>query len=900
MGKDGAPQLKCILAASLIGLAGCDCGDASLRDVAPHLSVDATAVDFGEVMVGDLRVKGLKLTNDGDSVLDLLGTEISGSPEFSITVAAPMQLAPQETVDLVLTYAPVDLGPDDGTLKINAKDKEGLRTISLHGVGVRGALVLLPPRATCKGAEGSVGFGAITPGQTADEALSLQNQGSGPLTLLSAAMAVGSSPELSVDPIAAPKTLAPGEQVVLRAHYAPVDGGEDNGTIEVTTDSPERPLLRIPVCGSGIAAALCAHPSPVDLGRVAVGSTARATVQLESCGTEPLNLSGIALASDAAHPTDPRFAVSTTAMLPATLAPGQHVEAEISFAADRAGAATGFLRASSNAFGAPEAYVPLLVEGAPPCALTMAPGVLNFSGVAVGQRAQKSVLALNAGASACHVTRIEITPGQSPFTLTPSPVVPVDVPAGGQITLSVEYAPTANQQDQATLEVEEASGVQRVSLIGAPLNDQVCTIDVSPTPLTFGLVAVGQELVRSVELHNVSRVLCTVRGVALGAGSSSDFSSRSRSLRLIPSGGRIQLEVAYHPAAAGSASGTLVATSNDPALPNISVPLIASSAPSGICVTPPQISFGTVPVPTVAEADVRIYACGASAVTVSALDWTTAAADISMVSPPSLPFTLAPGADRSVRIRYAPTAVGADRAVLTVRSDDPARPAIDVPVTGAAFQPATEPVYLHTPGDLYSLDPSTMQLNHVGAFNPALGLAQMIDIAIDLRGAMYGIDNGGQVYSVDPTTARLSPLFQYENGGAPGLTCLSNGKLVAAGFELTILDPVTGHVDQTVVPQNRFTTSGDVVALPDGMLYWSITDGNHDALVRVDPSTGATTQLPNLPTTEVYGLGYVTGQLLGFSAGGQMLLLDSATGAQTGSQQLPGQWYGATTNPVRW
>ena len=48
--------------------------------------------------------------------------------------------------------------------------------------------------------------------------------------------------------------------------------------------------------------------------------------------------------------------------------------------------------------------------------------------------------------------------------------------------------------------------------------------------------------------------------------------------------------------------------------------------------------------------------------------------------------------------------------VLTVRSDDQARPTIDVEISGAGFQPATAPVYLHTRGDLYSLDPATMQL----------------------------------------------------------------------------------------------------------------------------------------------------------------------------------------------
>ena len=43
---------------------GCECAESGLRNVAPHLSYAPLAVDFGEVSVGDLRVRGVKLTNE--------------------------------------------------------------------------------------------------------------------------------------------------------------------------------------------------------------------------------------------------------------------------------------------------------------------------------------------------------------------------------------------------------------------------------------------------------------------------------------------------------------------------------------------------------------------------------------------------------------------------------------------------------------------------------------------------------------------------------------------------------------------------------------------------------------------------------------------------------------------
>jgi DNA-binding beta-propeller fold protein YncE len=131
-----------------------------------------------------------------------------------------------------------------------------------------------------------------------------------------------------------------------------------------------------------------------------------------------------------------------------------------------------------------------------------------------------------------------------------------------------------------------------------------------------------------------------------------------------------------------------------------------------------------------------------------------------------------------------------------------------------------------------------------------------------------------------------------------GLTCLSNGTLVIGGSALSLIDPATGRVIRTLVPAGGYTTSGDVIALPDGMLYWTV-DGGNDRVVRVDPSSGATTPLPLLGVNDVYGLGFANSQMFGFSSDGRVLTIDPTSGAVMQNQSLPGSWNGATTNPVR-
>jgi len=111
------------------------------------------------------------------------------------------------------------------------------------------------------------------------------------------------------------------------------------------------------------------------------------------------------------------------------------------------------------------------------------------------------------------------------------------------------------------------------------------------------------------------------------------------------------------------------------------------------------------------------------------------------------------------------------------------------------------------------------------------------------------------------------------------------------------IDPSTG-LTTPLVPPGRYETSGDVVGLPDGLLYWAVRDG--DDLVVVDPDSGVTSVRGVIGVQRIYGLGYSGGMLYGFTDASQVLEIDPANGEITGEQVLPGEWWGATTNPVVW
>jgi hypothetical protein len=212
-------------------------------------------------------------------------------------------------------------------------------------------------------------------------------------------------------------------------------------------------------------------------------------------------------------------------------------------------------------------------------------------------------------------------------------------------------------------------------------------------------------------------------------------------------------------------------------------------------------------------------------------------------------------------------------------------------------EPPDEPVYLHTASTLYAWDPVDGILHLVGDFFRADGgmVEGITDIAIDHVGRFYGV-SWDSVFYVNGHTAELthvspldSPLY--------GLTCTSDGRLIGGGDGLVEIDPLTG-VQTPLVPAGRYETSGDLVGLPDGLLYWVVREG--DDLVIVDPATGTTSMRGEIGVGHIYGVGYSGGLLYGFTDAGQVLEIDPSNGNVLSTRSLPGEWWGATTNPVVW
>ena len=258
------------------------------------------------------------------------------------------------------------------------------------------------------------------------------------------------------------------------------------------------------------------------------------------------------------------------------------------------------------------------------------------------------------------------------------------------------------------------------------------------------------------------------------------------------------------------------------------------------------------------------------------------------------------------------------------------RPSFDL-AGGERPPPAPGKVYAHSDSTLWLLEPISKQVTMVGAFDcvETQMVASMVDIAIDRTGKMTGsagisFNNalGGALVSIDPTNAHCTVLTRGPDL-VTSLTYVPEGTLVAnaealvgyAADKYVRVDPATGALTQIGLLNNAtsggitWVSSGDVVSIKDGGTYLTVTAGvgdpgpGGDRIVEVDPKTGALKRIIG-PTgsPDVLGLGYWGGIAYGFTLTGSLIQIDLMTGAGT-PIAIPGApsdlaFYGAGTTTI--
>lgn len=211
-------------------------------------------------------------------------------------------------------------------------------------------------------------------------------------------------------------------------------------------------------------------------------------------------------------------------------------------------------------------------------------------------------------------------------------------------------------------------------------------------------------------------------------------------------------------------------------------------------------------------------------------------------------------------------------------------------------------VYAHSSSQLYKIDPDTLDVTLVGAFDWPSGSDSMTDIALDKDANMVGV-SFDVVYAVNKDTAactRLADLDREFNG-----LSFIPGEEVGTGTEILVgaaldgsvweIDKTTGQSTQIGNYGGGFTSSGDIVSVTGFGTVATVKSGlgGTDKLVRVDATTGAATLIGDTGVTDIWGLGFWKDKVYGFTDYNQFVLVDRTTGSAQVVETGNVNWWGA-------
>jgi parallel beta-helix repeat protein len=107
----------------------------------PDIDVSPTRLNFGKVTVGDSETKNVTVTNTGTGTLDVSATDIIGPDASAFSIVngeAPFSLAPGESQNVTVEFAPTSKSTKTATLQIESNDPdEPTTTVKLCGKGAK-------------------------------------------------------------------------------------------------------------------------------------------------------------------------------------------------------------------------------------------------------------------------------------------------------------------------------------------------------------------------------------------------------------------------------------------------------------------------------------------------------------------------------------------------------------------------------------------------------------------------------------------------------------------------------------------------------------------------------------------------------------------------------------------
>jgi PKD repeat protein len=410
----------------------------------PNIVVSPLSIDFGNVTEKTNSDRKVNIANTGQAALTIGAfLDSPNSLDFSIVTGPPATLAPSQQTDVVVRYTPDAVGADAGALAINSNDPDMPQiTVPLSGSGVAAPV----PVCVINVGPASVDFGTLNLSDSATKQVTISNNGTANCTV-AASLDPATSPDFAVSSPGS-FTLTPSTAMAVELTYIASNPGSDAGTLDITSDDPNKPNVAVGLKGAGPAAQnIVVSPLAVNFGNVTQSTNSDRKVNVANTGQVALTVSA------SLDGTSPDFSIVTGP--PATIAAGQSADVTVRYTPDAVAPDADTLVINSNDPDMPQITVGLSGAGvaapALTCMINVGPASVDFGTLDLYGSATKQVTVSNNGTANCSVSAA-LDPATSPdfsalsannFTLAP----------GKSQTLNVSYRCSGAGSDAGALNI---------------------------------------------------------------------------------------------------------------------------------------------------------------------------------------------------------------------------------------------------------------------------------------------------------------------------------------------------------------------------------------------------------------------------------------------------------------
>ena len=639
----------------------------------PEIDVTPTSHDYGGVVVGANAFRTFAIRNLGGTNLQFNGATLVGgqASDFAITQgAAPVTVTPGATHNVEVRFTPAALGLRTTTLRLASNDaNENPVDVPLSGTGsVAAPDIAVTPT--------SYGYGTQPVGVGITQNFTVSNTGTMSLSVGAPTLLGPDAAAFAITSGQAGFSVAPSGNDTIQVRFTAPTAGPKNATLRIPSNDPNENPVDVALTGTGSVGGTTPTFEELQHG----GSTSSTSV------TTATNLTGVtghlylaAISSTSYRTVSAVTGLGVTWTRVAAQCGGRSrtgIELWWAQGAATTGSVTATLESASDAAEIAVARYSG-VAATNPVSPLVAGNTNGVNGSCSGGSDQAAyslgVTTTASQAVALGVVAIRYrthTPGSgyteraevaigSGGSVAGIALVDRSVPVASSLLLNGSFD---GDVDWAVIGVELRPGA------GGPAD-----IDVTPTSHNYGGVTLGANAVRTFAIRNLGGTTLQVTGTNLTGSQAAEFAITLGGAPFnVAPGATHNLDVRFTPAAQGVRSATLQLMSNDADEATVNVLLSGTgiAAAPEVVVTPASYGYGNQPVGVGVTQTFTISNTGTSDLVVGASSLSGPDAAAFAITSGQTGFTIAPGNNNTIQVRFTPPTTGPKSATLSIPTND--------------------------------------------------------------------------------------------------------------------------------------------------------------------------------------------------------------------------------------